>query len=158
MHICIHICTYAHMHTYMYICAHAYILCMYVYYTVPSVPGNLTIRNVTSSSFDSSWTRPSYPNGVILSYQVTFTGIDTLNEVDDSFSDNSSINSTTEQLKVTGLVPFSSYAVYVVAFTSIGSGPLSDIVMIMTASSGTCVRMYSTVHGKGNGEPLSAKG
>ena len=121
---------------------HTFYACTYVHYTVPSAPQNLTIEKVTSSSFDLSWTRPSHPNGVILSYQVTFTGIDTQNEVDDSFSINSSINSTIELLELTGLVPFSSYAVYVVAFTSIGSGPLSDIVMNMTASSGTYVCVY----------------
>jgi hypothetical protein len=104
---------------------------------VPTAPARPNITDVLPTSFLVLWSPPTEPNGVIVSYQVTYTGIETLNGVDSTFFESSvvTLDGPFEQTEITGLVPFSNYSVSVAAFTSAGSGSPSESVMIGTAPS-----------------------
>ena len=90
----------------------------------PSSPLNLMITNKTSTSLTVEWSPPLTPNGVILSYQVSYVGLESVNSVPDSFETISTLNTngTTQTVEVTGLSPYSRYSLSVKAFTSAGGG------------------------------------
>ena len=95
----------------------------------PSSPLNLTITNKTSTSLTVEWSPPLTPNGVILSYQVSYVGLESVNPVPDSFETNSTLNTngTTQTVEVAGLSPYSLYSLSVKAFTSAGGGEESTV-------------------------------
>ena len=90
----------------------------------PSSPLNITITNKTSTSLTVEWSPPLTPNGVILSYQVSYVGLESVNPVPDSFETNSTLNTngTMQIVEVVGLSPYSQYSLSVKAFTSAGGG------------------------------------
>ena len=90
----------------------------------PSSALNLMITNKTSTSLTVEWSPPLTPNGVILSYQVSYVGLESVNSVPDSFETISTLNTngTTQTVEVTGLSPYSWYSLSVKAFTSAGGG------------------------------------
>ena len=89
-----------------------------------SSPQNLTITNKKSTSLTVEWSPPLTPNGVVLSYQVSYVGLESVNPVPDSFETNSTLNTngTTQTVDVVGLSPYSLYSLSVKAFTSAGGG------------------------------------
>ena len=97
---------------------------MFTHTTDPSSPLNLMINNKMSTSLTVEWSPPLTPNGVILSYQVSYVGLESVNPVPDSFERNSTLNTngTTQTVEVTGLSPYSQYSLSVKAFTSAGGG------------------------------------
>ena len=97
---------------------------MYTQTIDPSSPLNLTVTNKTSTSLTAEWSPPLTPNGVILSYQVSYVGLESVNPVPHSFETNSTLNTngTTQTVEVAGLSPYSLYSLSVKAFTSAGGG------------------------------------
>ena len=111
---------------------------MYTHTTDPSSPLNLTITNKTSTSLTVEWSPPLTPNGVILSYQVSYVGLESLNPVPDSFETNSTLNTngTTLTVEVAHLSPYSWYSLSTKAFTSAGGGE-ETTVTVRTEEDGT---------------------
>ena len=111
---------------------------MYTHTTDPSSPLNLTITNKTSTSLTVEWSPPLTPNGVILSYQVSYVGLESVNPVPDSFETNSTLNTngTTQTVEVAGLSPYSWYSLSMKAFTSAGGGE-ETTVTLRTEEDGT---------------------
>ena len=87
----------------------------------------------TSDSFrlSISWTEPSEPNGLILSYNYTVSETATGSEV--------GLGSTTEtsvtDVVMSGVVAFTNYTVSVVAINSAGAGQESAITLISPETS-----------------------
>ena len=81
----------------------------------------------SSRSLLFEWESPLLPHGIIKYYLVTYRGVETLNQVDDSFSSlkEKVANGTSMELK--GLVPYSEYEVRVQASNGLA---LSDGRMI----------------------------
>ena len=106
----------------------------YITPTVPSVPLGVTLRGSTSTSLQVSWSTPSFSNGANLTYRVEYTGVATLNAVNDSFSTLNFLESSTTSVTISGLVPFSTYTIGVRASTSAGVGPTASINATTTES------------------------
>ena len=89
------------------------------------------ITNKTSTSLAVEWSPPLTPNGVILSYQVSYVGLESVNPVPDSFETNSTLNTngTTQTVEVARLSPYSQYSLSVKAFTSAGGGEETTITV-----------------------------
>ena len=100
---------------------------LYVTPTVPSAPLGGTLRGSTPTSLEISWSTPSFSNGPNLTYHVEYTGVATLNAVNDSFSTTNFLESSTTSVTISGLVPFSTYTIGVSASTSAGAGPAASI-------------------------------
>ena len=84
-----------------------------------------------STSLTVEWSPPLTQNGVILSYQVSYVGLESINPVPDSFETYSTLNTngTTQTVEVTGLSPYSWYSLSVKAFTSAGGGEETTITV-----------------------------
>ena len=108
---------------------------MLVATTVPSAPLGVTLRGSTPTFLQISWSTPSFSNGDNLTYRVEYTGVATVNAVNDSFSTLNFLESSTTSVTISGLVPFSTYTIGVRASTSAGAGPTASI-NAMTAESG----------------------
>ena len=77
------------------------------------------------------WSPPLTPNGVILNYQVSYVGLESVNPVPDSFETVEILNlsGTTYTVDVAGLSPHSLYNISVRAFTSVGGGEESTLTV-----------------------------
>ena len=87
----------------------------------------------TSDSFrlSISWTEPSEPNGLILSYNYTVSETATGSEVGLGSTTSTSITDVT----LSGVVAFTNYTVSVVAINSAGAGQESAITLISAETS-----------------------
>lgn len=103
-------------------------LCPYLF-AVPSPPTNLTIVETTPTSLSLAWDPPLQPNGPILWYEVRYTGIESPNQLQPSFYDESLIlvNGSIFELELMDLEAYSFYNVSVQAATQFGS---SDPVVL----------------------------
>ena len=68
--------------------------------------------NNTFTTITLTWSPPTTPNGVIIMYQVTYSSNGTMN----------TYNTTTPSVKITGLVPSTTYTYSVVCYTITGPG------------------------------------
>ena len=104
----------------------------------PSPPLNVTVLMKTSTSLLVSWLPPSMPNGVLISYEVYYTGESSLNPVPASFyhSLSSTISAPNTSLVLSNLVPYSNYTISVRAFTSAGPGEYSEVIEDRTEEDG----------------------
>ena len=111
----------------MYVNVH----CVYILYVDPSRPQYLTVTNKTSRSLTVEWSPPLTPNGVILNYQVSYVGLESVNPVPDSFETVKTLNlsGTTYIVDVASLSPHSLYNISVKAFTSVGGGEESTVTV-----------------------------
>ena len=94
---------------------------------VPSAPSDLTVSEFTPTSLSLEWGPPLQPNGVILWYEVRYTGLDTLNLVPPTFYSESVIvvNGSFLEVELVELVPYSLYNITVRAATEVGSGDIA---------------------------------
>ena len=102
-------------------------------YTVPaSSPSNVTIGNMSSTEVLVMWdiVPPIYQNGIITMYEVMYQPLETFNG-----------NISTQTMNVSGtemlvflieLQEFVNYTISVRAYTSVGAGPYSDEITVMT--------------------------
>ena len=108
-------------------------------HTVPASPPN----NVTAISISSTTTRVTWEevpainqSGIITQYEVeynqsTFSGATMYN--------TTTVNSPTLMVDLTGLEEYVEYSIRVRAYTSVGAGPYSDVVMERTQQDGSYV-------------------
>ena len=85
------------------------------------------------------------PNGVLTKYEVTYTGVSSVNPVPDSFFQLLSItvSAANTSLVLQHLVPYSNYTISVRAFTSVGPGKYSKGIEDRTEEDGECLFMYN---------------
>ncbi|XP_005993866.1 receptor-type tyrosine-protein phosphatase S isoform X1 [Latimeria chalumnae] len=93
-----------------------------------SSPRNVQARMLSSTTMIIQWEAPEEPNGQIRGYRVYFTM-----DPDQSVSNWQKQNVDDSHLTTVGsLVPEETYSVRVLAFTSVGDGPLSDAIRVKT--------------------------
>ena len=101
-----------------------YIAIAMSFLTVPTAPRSLMIVDVTDTTVTLSWMSPDPPNGIITQYQVQYriTG-------GGSFGNNQVTTNLT--YTVTGLMTGTQYDFRVRAFTVVGRGPNSNVVIFI---------------------------
>ena len=100
--------------------------------TVPaSPPGSVMAVNISSTAIRVSWDPVPLidQNGDITQYEVEYNQT-TFSEV--SMYNTTTVNSTTLMVDLTGLEEDVVYSIRVRAYTSVGAGPYSDVVMERT--------------------------
>ena len=103
-----------------------------------SPPTNLQISSATSSSVTITWGPPLTPNGVIVSYTVSYS----------SSTEMVSIvlhNPMQTTHRITSLRAFTNYKISVYASTRIGGGPSASVVKKTEESSNLFLQMKSNV-------------
>ena len=105
------------------------------------MPLNVTVASMSSTTLLVTWLSPSLPNGILTTYEVTYTGVSSLNPVPASFYQPLSItiSAPNTSLVVPGLVPHSNYTISVRAFTSAGPGEVSEEIEERTEEDGECI-------------------
>ena len=105
------------------------------------MPLNVTVANMSSTTLLVTWLSPSIPNGILTTYEVTYTGVSSLNPVPASFYQPLSItiSAPNTSLVVPRLVPHSNYTISVRAFTSAGPGEVSEEIEDRTEEDGGCI-------------------
>ena len=107
-----------------------------LYFSVPaSPPDNVNAVNISSTAIRVTWEEvPAIDqNGIITRYEVeynqtTFSGA--------TMSATTTVNSSTFMVDLTGLEEYVEYFIRVRAYTSVGAGPYSDVVMETTQQDG----------------------
>ena len=105
--------------------------CCHILPIAPSqAPQSLSGIASSSTSITLSWSPPlpEYRNGLIISYYVNITLIETGTSV--------YYNTTHTTFSITGLIPYTSYSCIVAAETSIGRGPFTTLFTIITQEDG----------------------
>ncbi|XP_039212066.1 receptor-type tyrosine-protein phosphatase delta isoform X33 [Crotalus tigris] len=93
-----------------------------------SAPRNVQARMLSSTTILVQWEEPEEPNGQIQGYRVYYT-------MDPSQHVNSWLKHNVADSHITtigNLVPQKTYSVKVLAFTSVGDGPLSSDIQVIT--------------------------
>ena len=102
------------------------------HFVVPSgPPQNITPQASSARSLYITWNPPAAAeqNGIITSYTVNITGVETGEQLQ--------LLSESESANVTGLTPYTTYLCIVAASTAIGPGPFSIQKAIRTPEAGT---------------------
>ena len=81
-------------------------------------------------------------------YEVTYTGVSSVNPVPDSFFQPLSItvSAANTSLVLQHLVPYSNYTISVRAFTSVGPGNYSKGIEDRTEEDGECLFIYNLLN------------
>ena len=114
----------------------------------PQSPNTYQIRD-SPTELLVSWDSPLEPNGIITSYRVyCYETHDSSGGGESDLIEELAINFTTAvvpgnttEAVVTELTPYTFYACYVTANTSVGEGNASDSDSARTDESGNCVTM-----------------
>ena len=98
-----------------------------------SPPDEISIDAIYFDSIYLSWRAPlrEYHNGELIGYNVTFTAANS----EEVFNLLSASNGTS----IGSLKPFTNYIINIAAVTSVGVGPYSAAVTVMTAESGIII-------------------
>ena len=101
----------------------------------------MTAVNISSTAIRVSWDPVPVidQNGVITQYEVECNQT-TFSEV--SMYNTTTVNSTTLMVDLIGLEEDVVYCIRVRAYTSVGAGPYSDVVMERTQEDGTILWIY----------------
>ncbi|XP_064396511.1 phosphatidylinositol phosphatase PTPRQ-like isoform X3 [Halichondria panicea] len=92
----------------------------------PTSVQELTL-NVSATEITVSWMVPMMPNGVIIGYNVTLSGINLVNnEVIEISGSSVVINETSYTVNHTS-IPYSNYTAVVFASTNVGPGPITTV-------------------------------
>ena len=93
-------------------------------------PQNVTAMSPSSTTINVTWEEvpPIDRNGMIITYEVLYEPLETFGQLLSS----DIINTTDLFVLLEGLHPFVSYNVSVRAYTSVGSGPYSDVAVETT--------------------------
>ncbi|XP_032146662.1 receptor-type tyrosine-protein phosphatase delta isoform X38 [Sapajus apella] len=93
-----------------------------------SAPRDVQARMLSSTTILVQWKEPEEPNGQIQGYRVYYT-MDPTQHVNNWMKHNVADSQITT---IGSLVPQKTYSVKVLAFTSIGDGPLSSDIQVIT--------------------------
>ncbi|XP_006863828.1 PREDICTED: receptor-type tyrosine-protein phosphatase delta-like isoform X2 [Chrysochloris asiatica] len=93
-----------------------------------SAPRDVQARMLSSTTILVQWKEPEEPNGQIQGYRVYYT-MDPAQHVNNWMKHNVADSQITT---IGNLVPQKTYSVKVLAFTSIGDGPLSSDIQVIT--------------------------
>lgn len=97
-----------------------------------SAPRNVQARMLSSTTILVQWEEPEEPNGQIQGYRVYYTM-----EPTQHINSWTKYNVADSQITTIGnLVPQKTYSVKVLAFTSVGDGPLSNEIQVITQTGG----------------------
>ena len=93
-------------------------------------PQNIIAQASRARSLYITWNPPvaGEQNGIITSYIVNITGVETGEQVQ--------LTSQSLSVNVTGLTPYTTYLCIVAASTAIGPGPFSTQIIIRTPEAG----------------------
>jgi netrin-G3 ligand len=95
----------------------------------PTAPLNLTEVSTTSDSIFVTWSPPSSPNGVLLSYNVSHR------RADGNVFTRLSVSPSMTTANLTSLSSFVTYNIFVRAETAVGFGPMSNLISVRTNTS-----------------------
>ena len=100
---------------------------------------NLTLEATTAESITLSWSPPDMQswNGIITGYHVNVTAVET--------GETFQASSTTNNLVVQSLEPFTTYNCTIAAETSAGIGPFSIPLTVQTNETGKSYCMHVRV-------------
>ena len=101
-----------------------------IFTTVPaSSPQNVTAVSLSSTAIMVTWEEvpPIDRNGMITTYEVLYEPLETFGQLS-----STDINATDLSVILEGLHPFVGYNISVRAYTSVGNGPYSDMVVEIT--------------------------
>ena len=106
-----------------------------------SPPANINAVTVSSTAIQVSWNEvPAIDqNGIITQYEVeynqsTFNGATMYSTI--------TVDSSTLTVDLTGLEEYVEYSIRVRAYTSVGAGPYSDVVIERTQEDGKCLPVF----------------
>ena len=117
-------------------------------WSAPSAPPQSVVgESVDSTSIRVSWSPPplDHQNGVITGYRVLYSESSSGSQDDDddgplpSAAMMASVPANDTWYVVRGLHKWTLYNVWVLAFTSAGEGPRSDVILVKTAEDGEFV-------------------
>ena len=96
--------------------------------SAPTSVKELTLHvTVSATEITVSWMAPMMPNGVIIGYNVTLSGINLANSEAITISGSSVvINETSYTVNHTS-IPYSNYTAVVFASTNVGPGPMTTV-------------------------------
>ncbi|XP_055886068.1 tyrosine-protein phosphatase Lar-like isoform X5 [Biomphalaria glabrata] len=94
-----------------------------------SPPENVIARAISATDVSVTWDEPTTPNGVIQGYKVFYT----LKPEDPVFFWDNIETKNGRSATISKLKPNVTYAISVLAFSSVGQGPLSRAVQVLTA-------------------------
>ena len=103
----------------------------FIFATVPgNSPQNVTALSLSSTTIMVTWEEvpPIDRNGMITTYEVLYEPLETFGQL----SSTDIINATDLFIILEGLHPFVGYNISVRAYTSVGNGPYSDMVVEIT--------------------------
>ncbi|PNI54515.1 PTPRD isoform 14 [Pan troglodytes] len=109
-----------------------------------SAPRDVQARMLSSTTILVQWKEPEEPNGQIQGYRVYYT-MDPTQHVNNWMKHNVADSQITT---IGNLVPQKTYSVKVLAFTSIGDGPLSSDIQVITQT-GDTIANYELVYKDG---------
>ena len=101
------------------------------HFVAPSGPPQTTTAQASSARrLYIAWDPPAAAeqNGIIISYIVNITGVETGERVQ--------LITQSQSVNVTGLTPYTTYLCIVAASTAIGPGPFSIVTTIRTTEAG----------------------
>lgn len=114
-------------------------------------PGAPTITESTTTentSFIINWVEPSIKNGQLLNYNIIIQSHGPLyiipageNCNTDLNSHNFTVSADTTSLDFVDALPYYNYSVSLHASTSVGYGPASDVLIVITSEAG-CIIVY----------------
>ena len=114
------------------VCKNQKVFALILFHSVaPSGPPQNIIAQASSArSVYIAWDPPASEeqNGIIISYIVNITGVETGEQLQ--------LTSQSQSVNITGLMPYTTYLCIVAASTAIGPGPFSAQIIIRTPEAG----------------------
>ena len=110
-------------------------------------PDNVRVMAVSSTIISVTWDMvpPIDQNGIITMYEVMYQPLETFNG--NISTQTMNVSGTEMSVALMELQEFVNYTIFVRAYTSVGAGPYSDEIIVMTPQDGklcTCdLYMYS---------------
>ncbi|KAK6188600.1 hypothetical protein SNE40_004745 [Patella caerulea] len=94
-----------------------------------SAPRNVRARAASSTTIVVSWNQPEIPNGAIQGYKVFYS---LTPEKPIFFWDSQEVTNNNQVTTISNLKPNETYTITVLAYSSIGQGPMSHPVQVLT--------------------------
>ncbi|XP_070195997.1 tyrosine-protein phosphatase Lar-like isoform X3 [Littorina saxatilis] len=92
-------------------------------------PRNILARAASSTTIVVSWDEPDIPNGIIQGYRVFYS---LKPEEPVFFWEQQEVKNDNRLTTISGLVPNQTYTISILAYSSIGPGPMSHPIQVLT--------------------------